>query len=213
MDGQVARMDSHLIQRNVVTDHAAEAVDEARQSDCPWCVAVSVDLVARVWEIKDGSPLRKETEVHVFTTIWSSRRSATVKTDKCAVTTKMKIHTDTDIETHEDTAAHTSRKRAAFISMNWQTHRHNTDTDTHWHRCKQTQRHMKTQTYIHAERELHLYLWTDRQTCRHNTDVDTRWQGCKQTQRNKKAQTYIHAERELNLYLWTGSGGVYAPCI
>ena len=48
MDSRVVRMDSHLIQRNVVTDHAAEAVDEARQSDCPWCIAVSVDLVARV---------------------------------------------------------------------------------------------------------------------------------------------------------------------
>ena len=48
-----------------MADHAAQAVDEARQSDCPWCVAVSVDLVACVGEIKDSGPLQEEKQVPV----------------------------------------------------------------------------------------------------------------------------------------------------
>jgi len=48
---------SHLIQRYIVGNHASEAVNNGREGDGPWGVAVAPNLPTSASEIKDGAPL------------------------------------------------------------------------------------------------------------------------------------------------------------
>lgn len=51
---------SHLVQRDVLAHHAAQAVDEGRESNGAWRVAVPIHLMARAREIEHGPALRSK---------------------------------------------------------------------------------------------------------------------------------------------------------
>lgn len=47
----------YLIERDVLADHAAQAVDESGQGDGPWSVAVPPHLGSSSCEVKHGTAL------------------------------------------------------------------------------------------------------------------------------------------------------------
>ena len=50
-------MSCHLIQRDIVSHHAPQTVDEGREGDCAGGIAISGHLGARASEITECTPL------------------------------------------------------------------------------------------------------------------------------------------------------------